>query len=197
MGEIKSAFERAMEKADRLGKLSPEEMRRREEAEYIPMGRAIAERYLEHGHIRVLEEDVAKRGGDERAVVARAAASRLVEAIDLDGDGMQSRVGRALDGLRVLAIDKKDIIDRKSAKITGLVIGFDEERERTFRRESQRIERDERESLERIGISGDALGDINLEASQAWARIDADLRAQFSERLDPVKRELQDELAKP
>ena len=35
MGEMKSAFERALEKVDKLGKLSPEEMREREEEEMV------------------------------------------------------------------------------------------------------------------------------------------------------------------
>ena len=57
MGEMKSAFEKALERAEKLGKLSPEEMRGRKEAEYAPIGRAIADRYLRHGHNEILEEE--------------------------------------------------------------------------------------------------------------------------------------------
>ena len=43
---IKSTLELAMEKAAKLPKLTPEEIRERQEREYGPLGRAIAERFL-------------------------------------------------------------------------------------------------------------------------------------------------------
>ena len=43
VGELKSAYEKAMERAERLGKLSPEEMRETKRVEFEPVGRALAE----------------------------------------------------------------------------------------------------------------------------------------------------------
>jgi len=73
MGELKSAYERAMEKAEKLGQLSPEELRERKKAELAPIGRALADRYLSHGHTRVLSHDLERFGDEERDVIANAA----------------------------------------------------------------------------------------------------------------------------
>ena len=43
MGEIKSAWEKAMEKANSLGKLSPDEA---DKFKYVPLGNALAAQYL-------------------------------------------------------------------------------------------------------------------------------------------------------
>jgi len=74
VGEMKSAFEKAMEKAEKLGSLSPEEMRERKEAEYTTLGRAIAERYMGHGHKQLLKEEVGQYSGEEKAVVSGGGA---------------------------------------------------------------------------------------------------------------------------
>jgi len=46
VGEIKSAWELAMEKAERLGKLSPDERSRQKEEEYRSIGQTLVEKYL-------------------------------------------------------------------------------------------------------------------------------------------------------
>ena len=75
MDEMKSAFEKALERAERLGKLSPEEIRKRKEEEYIPVGRALADRYLGHGYVKLLEEEANRYNGEEKDIVRRAALS--------------------------------------------------------------------------------------------------------------------------
>ncbi len=83
MGEMKSAYEKAMERVEKLGKLSPEEMKERKEAEYTLVGRALAERYLNHGYGELLSEEVGNYNDEEKDMVTRAAVSRLIEAIQL------------------------------------------------------------------------------------------------------------------
>ena len=46
MGEIKSAWEIAVERVEGLGKLSPEELRRQKEEEYALIGQVLADKYL-------------------------------------------------------------------------------------------------------------------------------------------------------
>ena len=46
MGEIKSAWEIALEKVDKLGELSPEELKRQKEEKYALIGQALADKYL-------------------------------------------------------------------------------------------------------------------------------------------------------
>ena len=81
MGEIKSRWEIISEKLKEMPAMSPQELRETEEAEYAPIGRTLADKYLEHGYGELLEEEVDKYQGKD--IVIKAALSRLVEAIGL------------------------------------------------------------------------------------------------------------------
>lgn len=185
MSEMKSALERALEKAEKLGKLSPEEMRAQKEEEYAPIGRAIADRYLGHGHNAILEEEVNRYGGDEKAIVTRAALSRLKEAIGLESDEVAER---AIAGMLTLRGEER--IGEIGERIRSLLGEYREAKREEYEQERERIERRERELLHQLRISGSAIGEINLKASGAWARISQELLSRFNERLEELKREL-------
>jgi hypothetical protein len=186
VGEMKSAFEKAMEKAEKLGSLSPEEMRERREAECTTLGRAIAERYLGHGQRRLLREEVGRYGGEEQGIVMGAALSRLVEAIDLkSGDAV---IGRVLEGL--VALMGKGHVVEVIGNVKGLLQEFREVKRQTYESEKEGIERDGRELLHRLRIAGSAVSAINLKSSEAWAGLSTELESQFSQRLEVLKREL-------
>jgi hypothetical protein len=186
VGEMKSAFEKAMEKAEKLGSLSPEEMRERREAECTTLGRAIAERYLGHGQRRLLREEVGRYGGEEQGIVMGAALSRLVEAVDLkSGDAV---IGRVLEGL--VALMGKGHVVEVTGNIKGLLQEFREVQRQTYESEKEGIEKDGRELLHRLRIAGSAVSAINLKSSEAWAGLSTELESQFSQRLEVLKREL-------
>ena len=186
MGEMKSAFEKALEKADKIGKLSPEEMREREEAEYSPIGRAIAERFLGHGYKQILKEEVERYRGDENGIVVRAALSRLVETINLSSADL---IERSLDGLLTL---------KGNGRIGGTIDGirilfaeFQNEREQEYEREKENIEKSERELLHQLRITGSAVGTINPTAGESLSLVYEKLTSRFNERLEALKQELQ------
>ena len=185
MGEMKSAFEKAMEKAEKLGSLSPEEMREREEAEYTTLGRAIVERYLGHGHKQLLKEEVGRYSGGEKGVVMGAALSRLVEAIDLESGDLIERV---LEGL--VTLKGKGEVMEVTENIKGLLQEFRDVKQQKYEIEKEGIEKDERELLHRLRIAGTAVGAINLKSSEAWAMLSTELESQFSQRMEALKREL-------
>lgn len=185
MGEMKSAFEKAMEKAEKLGSLSPEEMRERKEAECTTLGRAIAARYMGHGHKQLLKEEVGRYSGDERGIVMGAALSRLVEAVDLESGDL---IERALEGL--VALKGKGEVMEVTENIKGLLQEFRDVQQLKYEIEKEGIEKDERELLHRLRIAGTAVGAINLKSSEAWALLSTELESQFSQRMEALKREL-------
>jgi hypothetical protein len=185
MGEMKSAFEKALEKAEKLGKLSPEEMRERREEEYAPIGRAIADRYLGHGHNGILEEEANRYSGDEKGIVIRAALWRLGEAMGLESDEVTER---AMAGMLTLRGEEK--IGEISERIRSLLREYREAKRQKYEEEKEDIERRERELLHQLRISGSAVGEINLRASEAWERISRELLSPFDERLNELKQEL-------
>lgn len=185
MAEMKSAFEKAMERAEKLGKLSPEEMRERKEAEYTPIGRALAERYLGHGQKQVFKEEANRYSGDEKGIVVRAALSRLGEAIELENDELTEK---ALAGMLVLK--QKERIGEVDKKIRSLLSEFREAQQQKYEGEKEQIEKGEKELLHQLRISGSAVGEINLKVSEAWARISQELHSRFNERLMDLKGQL-------
>ena len=113
MGELKSAYERALERVEKLGALSPQELRETKDAEQSAIGRALAERYLEHGYERPLVEGLERYHGDDRGVVVKGALSRLVAEIEFDNG---QATDRALQGIEALSAPAKNIIDWRSRR---------------------------------------------------------------------------------
>ena len=185
MGEMKSAFERALERADKLGKLSPDEIKESKEKEFIPIGRALVEQYLGHGYGHILEEEMARYSGEGRDIVMKAAISRLVEAIDL---GSGETVERAIGG--ILALKGEGEVGQIAGQIKGLLEEYKQAEEDRYEKEKGEVERGERELLRQLGISGSAIAEINLEASETWKEICAALYSEFDQRLHQLKEQL-------
>ncbi len=190
MDEIKSAFDRALERAERLGRPSPEETRRSKEGEYTPIGRALAERYLRHGYVQVFTEEVDRYGGEEKGTVIRAALYRLVEAMDL-GDREVTR--RAVDG--ILAFSVREDLDQIKSQIEAVFEEYRRAEGERYEVERGDMERKERELLHRLGISGSAIAEINIDASEVWQERARELHSHYDERLEQLKRQLLEVIA--
>ena len=190
MGELKSAFERAMEKAGKLGSLSSEEMKKQEEQRLSTVGRAIADKYLNHGHAQVLKDDIEKFRADEKDVVSRGARLGLAESISFDKGVTAEALDRVAAGLLTLATGNKGVIEELISKVRGLLEELEVELDRTYSNEFGRIESDKRGLLHELGISGSAIAGINVEGSSAWERIENGLRLQYNAKLELLRREL-------
>jgi hypothetical protein len=185
MGEMKNAFEKAWERAESLGKLSPEELRRRKEKEFTPIGQAQAERYLEHGYTELLKEGLNRyEKEEENEIATKAALSRLVEAIELRND---ETAARAMEGILAL---KGDRAANKIEEIKGTCQEYEQAEQKEFERNKGEMEAREREIMHQLRLSGNAVGDINPQASEIWRGISQGLYAQFEQRLHQLKQEL-------
>ena len=188
MGEMKSAFERAMERADRVGRLTSEEMGKHRQERCVPAGRAIAERYLEHGHEKLLKEDVGKYTADDKLIVSKATQSRLVEAVSLTD---YEKTERALNGLLSLCGEQgEEVIGGKVDEIARLLEEFARELKLKYEAEKENIQQGDRELLHQLRISGSAIGEVNMAASETWGRIYLEFIAPYRERLESLKSEL-------
>ena len=185
MGELKSAYEKAMERAERLGKLSPEEMKETKRVEFEPVGRALAERYLVHGHSGLLREEIDKYSGEEREIVLRASLSRLAEAIELEDHEITRR---AVGGLLDLTGDER--IREINERITALIADYDQAKEKRYEEEKAEVERGVREVMHQLRISGSAVGEVNLEAGQAWRKALEELHSRFDMGMEGLRGEL-------
>ncbi len=101
MPELKSAFEKAMEKVKDLEKASPEELRR---LEWVPKGGTIAAKYL-RGDVSDLQPELARHETGVRGFLLEGALDTLLSNITLPRDGRAKNTSaKAMQG--VLALKK-------------------------------------------------------------------------------------------
>ena len=184
MGKLKSAWEIAQEKADRLGKLSAEEMQRQREQECRQIGRAIAQRYLDNPEPLSLAIELNK-SQEKKDLVRQATLTHLTQAIDLrflTSFGMTSKPERIIQGIAAIEPKSQSILER----IRGLAQEYEPLADKTRRA----IEIKCRETLHQLRISGTAVGNINIEATPQWQQSWHLLTEPLESRLDSLKREL-------
>lgn len=180
MGEIKSAWELAMEKVEKLGKLSPEEIRQQKQEKCTLIGRGLADKYLSGIPLRDLGLELDKHKGEERELVRAALASRLVGAIELgDTEGL-AKVVEAISGLK---LESEDGLAAAKGGIEGLFAEY-REGEQKKRRE---VEAAARGVLHQLRISGSAVGSVNPEVVPEWkAELDK-IGQPYRDRLEVIK----------
>ena len=102
MEELKSAFDIAMERAEKLGKASPEEIRKRD---LVPQGEKLAARYLK-GQCDLTVE-LGKYDDEARGYVAESVKKVLLRNLDVPKNEVVKRTTRrAMEGIKSLKDDK-------------------------------------------------------------------------------------------
>ena len=102
MGEIKSAAEIAMEKAQKLGEATDEE---RLEWKYLPEGRKLAVGYIKQGGNLVLE--LSQYEDNIKKYIIQGASEVLIGNISLPGSDIARKNNKkAMDGLKLIKSDK-------------------------------------------------------------------------------------------
>jgi hypothetical protein len=189
MGEMKSALERALERAEQLGRLPPEEMRKRKEEEYILVGEGLAKRYLEHGFSDVLVDSMSKYDGVGKSLIAKAATRVLLQGIGLQDTDLSER---AIQGILDLKSDER--IESICQEIEGILQEYHQAKQRCYQEKQATIEKSVRESLHRLRISGSAVGEINTGTGKEWKRMVTELQSRFGARLSSLKTSLTETL---
>lgn len=195
MGEMKSAYDRAMERAGKLGKLSPDEMKKQEEERLLTVGRAMAEKYLSHGHTQVLKGDIDSLRADDRNLIGRGARLGLAQSLSFDKGVTLETIERVAEGLTALATDKKGAIGELIDGVKRLLDELEAEMDRTYSSEYSHLESERRVLLQGLGISGSAVAGVNVEGSSAWEQIENELRSRYNANLEPLKVKLSQAVA--
>ena len=195
MGEMKSAYDRAMERAGKLGKLSPDEMKKQEEKRLLTVGRAIADKYIVHGSTQVLKGDIGKLRAEDRGLVGRGAWLGLVESLSFDKGVTMEALDRVAEGLAALATGKQGVVEELIGKVKGLLEELEAELDRTYSSEFSHLESERRGLLQGLGISGSAVAGVNVEGSSAWQLIEDGLHAQYNAKLELLKNKLSQAVA--
>jgi hypothetical protein len=184
-GKIKSTIELAMEKAAKLPRLTREEIQQRQEEEYGPRGRAIAERVLA-GSLAVerLDVELSRYDAEQGEIVRGAFLAAMCQAIDLEE---AEATARAFEGIEALVCD--DHLEEASRRCSGISRDYEEQR----RREFVTTEEAEAAVLRDLGISGSAIR-VNPQQNERWREKRSALLQRFRPQLEEIKRELGDYL---
>jgi hypothetical protein len=192
MSEMKSAFERAMERAESLGEASEED---RNKWKYHPEGEKLAARHLKD------EGDLMAELGayDEktRRYVAEGAQGVLIRSIDLPrNEAVKRTTRRAMEAVKELKHDKVGV-ENVYTKLRRIFNHYEQEGEQQ-RRDAYQAVRSDVEAKMRQALQQQAGGSppmkIDVESQpqfqQEWRRVLSQLEAQYLTVLDEFRQEL-------
>jgi hypothetical protein len=181
MGNIRSSWEIAQEKVDSLGDLSSEERTRHKEEQYRSKVVALVHQYLDDKDIRPVRKELDKYTGKERDMVEYILLGEFISSIDLD---RQESLDLILSGIGAFSG-----IEKTGHGINAIKQLYDECC-KTREEEKQNIDDAGREMLRDMGISGSAIGTVNLYARDEWLdRLD-NVTANFEKQLESLKEEI-------
>ncbi len=182
MGELKSAWEIAQERANRLGKLSAEEKEQQEIQGCRQIGQVLAQKWLDSSQQLDMTAELNKHEEKERAIIKQAVIEHLVEAIEFTTTQGINSVKRVIEAISSLGPE----LQPKAEEIGQLVQEY-EEAEQKIRQE---LESNYRETLHQLRISGTAVDIINIEANHQWQLARQELVESFTPRLNDLKQAL-------
>ena len=182
MGELKSAWEIAQERADRLGKLSAEEKEQQERQEYRQIGQMLAQKWLHSSQRLDMTAELNKHEEKERAIIKQAIIEHLVEAIAFTPTQGINSIKRVIEAIGSLGPE----LQPKAEEIGQLV----QEYEVAEQKIRQELESNYRETLHQLRISGTAVDAINIETDPQWQLAWQELIEAFTPRLNDLKQAL-------
>ena len=182
MGELKTAWEIAQEKANRLGKLSAEEKEQQERQGYRQIGQVLAKKWLDSPQQMDMTAELNKHGEKEREIIKQAVIEHLAEAIEFTTIRDINNVKRIIEAISSLEPELKP----KAEEIGQLV----QEYEGAEQKIRQELESDCRETLHQLRISGTAVDTINIETDHNWQLARQGLVEALTPRLNALKQAL-------
>ena len=192
MDEMKSAFERAMERAESLGKASEEDLRR---WKYLPEGEKLAAKYLINECDLVVE--IGRYDDDARQLVSEGAQGILAKNIDLPRNELAKKANKkAMEAIKELKHDKVSL-ENVYTKLRRILNHYEQEGEQQRGQAYEAVKRDVeakmRQALQQQpGAS--ASGRIDVEShpqfQQELRRALAQLELQYLTLLGEYKQEI-------
>ncbi|TET13547.1 MAG: hypothetical protein E3J81_08380 [Dehalococcoidia bacterium] len=192
MDEMKSAFERAMERAESLGKASEEDLRK---WKYLPEGERLAAKYLKDECDLVVE--IGEYDDNVRQHVVEGAQGILVNNIDLPRNELAKRTNKkAMEAIKELKRDKVSV-ENVYTKLRRIFNHYEQEGEQQRRQAYEAVKKDVEAKMQQaiqqqLGVGGSMK--INVETQpqfqQEWRRTLAQLESQYLKLLDECKQEI-------
>jgi hypothetical protein len=193
MADIKSAYEIAMEKINKIESATPEE---RLKWKYIPKGEELAGKYIKDDIN--LAAELGKYGEQERKYVAQGISSILIRNIDLPkNDAVKKNNKKVMDGLTTVKKDKK-ALENVFSKIRYIFNHYAEQGEAQKKAAYEQVKEEFSMKLQQALAqqgSNARINSIDIERQpqfqEEWRKMLIRLDAQYMQHISEYKHELQ------
>jgi hypothetical protein len=194
VGDIKSAFEIAMEKISKIEDATPEE---RIKWKFFPQGELLAAKYLKED--TNLQSEINKFKESERKFVTQGVVEVLARSIDLPRNDTAKKTNRkAMDGIKLLKKDKSGV-ENIYSKFRYVFNHFTEQGEQQRRQAYEQVKAQFAAKLQQAmqqqyGNNVRVNPNVNLEThpqfQEEWRHILAQLEQQYLNHLNEYRKEL-------
>ena len=191
MGEMKSAWQIAMEKADKLGKVSPDELN---SIKYVPEGNRIASQFLQDEKTDLLSE-LAKFPADDAArFIKNGIDEILVRNITLPRNDEDIRkTNRAMAGLRLIKENKKQL-ESILGLVNTLVNQYQQALQQTYaefkKKAEVTIQQASRTARPQRGDQMPLEQKLQLQLQEEWREVHSQLDAQYDRALNEHRQKI-------
>jgi len=175
--ELRSAFDIAMERAQKLGDMSAQERQRSREEEFRAIGEALGKRYLDGMPIRDVEIEL-RRYEENRQIVIRHLLSFLLDAL---APGNSEGAENILTAIQHYSGDPGAV-----ARLRNLFNEYQKAIEQSWKEKQIKLGAAQRKELKLRGISGSAV-EPAIEASPEWLQTKQELFAAYQKRFEETK----------
>jgi hypothetical protein len=191
MSEMKSAFERAMEKAEKIGKASAEELLR---FESIPLGNKMAARFLQEPGYDFEVDLIKYKGTGKRKYVIEGAVEIFLRHVALPRNELSIETAlRAKEGFMAVKESKKEV-ETIFDQLKNLFKYYKQARQETFNQVKQAFEQQVGQQMNAMGAAMGPQMKSDVTAQQQfveeWHRVSAELDLRYEQALGEQKQRL-------
>jgi len=192
MGEIKSAFDKAMEKVAKIGEASEEELMK---WKYTPEGQRLAVEYLKEECNLTAELGKYKEG--EKRFVAQGAEEVLLRSIGLPKNEFAKKNNRrAMEAIKTLKREKASV-ENVYSKMRRIFSHYEQEGEQQRRQTYEMLKQDFQSKIQQAiqqqtGVPAGVRIDVERQPQfqEEWRRILAQMDSQYQKLLEEYKQEI-------
>ncbi len=193
MGDMKSAWEIAQERVEKLGKLSEDDLKK---LEFEPVGNKLAARYLQDSSYNLDAELTKYKGSGGRKYVLQGAQEIFLRNIFLPKSERDKETGkRAMTGLKLVK-ENRNLLNAILDRIVNLLNYYTQARQQTYQQFKSSFEAKLQEASKSSPLQLGAKPKIDPEQHpqflEEWRRISSQLDAQYEKVLEEHK----DQIAK-
>lgn len=191
MGEMKSAWEKALEKVDKLGKPTEEELKK---LEFVPAGNTLAAKFLQDENFDLDAELTKYKGSGSRQYVIQGIQEIFMRNITLPHNEHDKKVTlRAMAGIKIVKENKKQV-DVIFDRVTNLLSYYDQARQQAFTQFKNNFETKLQELSKTLQHKAGSAANLEIQIQQQfqeeWRRASSELDAQYDKALEEHRQQL-------